>query len=205
MQLAAEHKMQVNGEAGNSNIYPAWSPIITSDGAGAWGYSSNWVIPRQVEIWNKFYCTLTKDSFGTFPEYKNAYDGAYLNDPSSWLSAQVAFPMRAGPLPCKGAKYWNTDSPCTWSQCMHFKYVDVGVVTPYMCQIIAASNGASVLSSSTLGLGNIKTAMPSFHSCDTVWHWDGTKPVSTQPRTVRSDDYEGPPFQCYIGYLDHLC
>ena len=88
---------------------------------------------------------------------------------------------------------------------MHFKYVDVGVVTPYMCQIIAASNGASVLSSSTLGLGNIKTAMPSFHSCDTVWHWDGTKPVSTQPRTVRSDDYEGPPFQCYIGYLDHLC
>jgi len=82
---------------------------------------------------------------------------------------------------------------------MHFKYVDVGVVTPYMCQIIAASNGASVLSSSTLGLGNIKTAMPTFHSCNTGWYWDGTNPQ------WENNPLEGPSFQCYIGYLDHLC
>jgi len=197
MQLAAENKMQVNGEAGTGNLYPAWSPIATTDGASAYASAdaaqdpaygggghagASWTSPSQYKLADNANCILVAYKGGAMEE------GPYFRDgtPYTVQTAQVTRPLASSP---------------TGSQCLHFKYAHLGPKTSYMCQWHAASNGASVLSSSTLGLGNIVTAMPTFYSCNTNWWWDGTNPQYTS--AISGD--EGTPHACYIGYLDHLC
>ena len=189
MKLASEYKLQVNGAAGNGNIYPAWSPITMTAptyAEMAYAYSGTWTSPAKYQLGvnpQSAYCVLTKyimPGAGTTA----MGGGQFLNNPSAWASKDV---RRAG----------QDGTPC-----MNFKYAYLGSLTSYMCQYQAAANGASVLSPHTLQLGNGFSAMPTFHGCNTVWYWAGTYP---QYASLGGGNEGRSDHDCIIGFLDHMC
>ena len=188
MQLASEYKLQVNGEAGNGNIYPAWSPIVHTDATfypKAYAYSGTWTTPALYTLNTAAYCVLTKYVMPGAGETAMG-GGEFLNDPSKWASTDVR----------------KSGAPC-----MHFKYAYLRGLTSYKCQWHAAANGASVLSPETIGGAGPGafagwSAMPTFHSCNTVWTWKGTYPAGD---ALGAGDEGRSDVDCIIGFLDHMC